>query len=173
MPEVFHETFQDLDTSLEEEDVHLIQCDPNYCIWFADNDCFELSTNLPKMAKQIERHEGRQGFQGFLSFMRESGKHYDISMAHVLSRNFPHLLSMLRHQFLLKVPSMHPFESIYSRVSRYFQSDKLRRVFTFASMYLGMSPFDAPGTYSLLQYTELAHGISYPKGGFQKVKSSV
>lgn len=36
-------------------------------------------------------------------------------------------------------------------------------------MYMGMSPFDAPGTYSLLQYTELAEGIWYPKGGFHKV----
>ena len=26
---------------------------------------------------------------------------------------------------------------------------------------MGMSPFDAPGTYSLLQYTELAEGIWY------------
>ena len=34
---------------------------------------------------------------------------------------------------------------------------------------MGMSPFDAPGTYSLLQYTELAEGIWYPKGGFYRV----
>ena len=26
---------------------------------------------------------------------------------------------------------------------------------------MGMSPFDTPGTYSLLQYTELAEGIWY------------
>lgn len=34
---------------------------------------------------------------------------------------------------------------------------------------MGMSPFDAPGTYSLLQYTELAEGIWYPVGGFHRV----
>lgn len=121
------------------------------------------------MGKQIEPHEGKQGFQQFLAFMKESGNHYDLSMAHVMSRNFPHLFSMLRPQFLKSVFTLHPFESVYSRASRYFKSEKLRRVFTFASMYLGMSPFDAPGTYSLLQYTELAHGIAYPIGGFQKV----
>ena len=32
------------------------------------------------------------------------------------------------------------------------------------------SPFDAPGTYSLLQYTELAEGIWYPIGGFNAVR---
>ena len=30
--------------------------------------------------------------------------------------------------------------------------------FTFQNMYLGLSPYDAPATYSLLQYTELAEG---------------
>jgi phytoene dehydrogenase-like protein len=37
---------------------------------------------------------------------------------------------------------------------------------SFATMYMGMSPFEAPGTYSLLQYTELTEGIWYPRGGF-------
>ena len=36
-----------------------------------------------------------------------------------------------------------------------------------------MSPFDAPGTYSLLQYTELAEGIWYPRGGFHKIVSTL
>nr|CAG8993150.1 Amine oxidase [Penicillium sclerotiorum] len=40
-------------------------------------------------------------------------------------------------------------------------------------MYLGMNPFEAPGTYSLLQYTELAHGILYPEGGFVKILEAI
>jgi phytoene desaturase len=36
-------------------------------------------------------------------------------------------------------------------------------------MYLGLSPFDAPATYSLLQYTELAGGVWYPMGGLYRV----
>ena len=35
----------------------------------------------------------------------------------------------------------------YTGASAYFKTDRLRRVFTFASMYMGMSPFDAPRTY--------------------------
>ncbi|TVY93136.1 Phytoene desaturase [Lachnellula willkommii] len=76
--------------------------------------------------------------------------------------------SFLRHLFAL-----HPFESIYSRASKYFYTERLRRVFTFGSMYMGMSPFDAPGTYSLLQYTELAEGIWYPVGGFHAVVAAI
>jgi len=35
-------------------------------------------------------------------------------------------------------------------------------------MYLGLSPYDAPATYSLLQYTELAEGVWYPMGGMYR-----
>ena len=86
MREVFEETFQDLGTSLEQENVRLVKCEPNY-----------------------------------------------------------------------------------SRAARYFYSEKMRRVWTFGSMYLGMSPYRAPGTYSLLQYIETVDGIWYPAGGFQRV----
>ncbi|PHH82736.1 hypothetical protein CDD82_4992 [Ophiocordyceps australis] len=169
MPQVFDDTFRHFGTSLEQEKIHLVKCEPNYRIWFADNTSFENSTNLDRMRLQIEPLEGKNGFQRFLAFMKEAGQHYDLSMAHILSRNFANYASMLHSKLLASIVQMHISESVYSRASRYFSSDKLRRVFTFNSMYLGMSPYEALGTYSLLQYTELAHGIAYPIGGFQKV----
>ncbi len=40
-------------------------------------------------------------------------------------------------------------------------------------MYLGLSPYDAPATFSLLQYTELADGIWIPRGGMYRVIESL
>jgi phytoene desaturase (3,4-didehydrolycopene-forming) len=169
MPEVFYQTFHELGTTPEKENVRLLTCEPNYRIWFSDNDHLEMSTDISKMKPQIERLEGHGGLEGLFGFLRESGQHYDLSMEHVLCKDFPNIWAMLRPGLLFSLLSLHPFESMYGRVKRYFKTDKLRRAFTFASMYLGMNPFEAPGTYSLLQYTELAHGILYPEGGFVKV----
>ncbi|KAF1970883.1 phytoene desaturase [Bimuria novae-zelandiae CBS 107.79] len=169
LPRLFRETFEDLGTSVEEEGVHLVKCDPNYNIHFHDNVNFKMSTNLPLMKQEIERFEGIDGFERYLSFLQESHRHYEQSVIHVLKKNFYSLLSMARPSFLRYLQTLHPFESIYSRASKYFKTERLRRVFTFASMYMGESPFDAPGTYSLLQYTELVEGIWYPIGGFWKV----
>ncbi|THW53918.1 phytoene desaturase [Aureobasidium pullulans] len=157
LPRLFHKTFADLDTTLEAEGVHIVKCEPNYNMWFGDGEKFQLSTDLALMKEQVERWEGKDGYSRYLS------------VEHVLSRNFTSITSMLRPSFLGRVFELHPFESIYSRASKYFWTERLRRVFTFASMYMGMSPFDAPGTYSLLQYTELTEGIWYPVGGFHKV----
>ncbi|KAK5012172.1 ATP-binding cassette transporter CGR1, partial [Cryomyces antarcticus] len=169
LPHLFAEAFHDLDTSLEAEGVKLIKCEPNYNLWFGDGESFELSTDLARMKTEVEKWEGKDGFERYLGFLQESHRHYELSVKHVLRKNFTSLLSMLRPSFLRHLLALHPFESIYSRASKYFWTERLRRVFTFGSMYMGMSPFDAPGTYSLLQYTELAEGIWYPEGGFHKI----
>ncbi|KAF7715188.1 Uncharacterized protein PECH_005575 [Penicillium ucsense] len=173
MPECFQQTFEELGTTPEKENVKLLTCDPNYRIWFSDGDHLEMSTDIAKMKPQIERLEGANGLEGVFGFLKESGAHYDLAMEHVLCKDFPNIFAMLRPGLVKSLLALHPFESMFSRVKRYFKSDKLRRAFTFASMYLGMNPFEAPGTYSLLQYTELAHGILYPEGGFVKVLEAV
>ena len=169
LPHLFREAFHDLDTSLEAEGVELMKCEPNYNLWFGDGESFELSTDVSRMKDEVEKWEGKDGFERYLGFLQEAHRHYELSVTHVLKKNYTSLLSMARPSFLRHLLALHPFESIYSRASKYFWTERLRRVFTFGSMYMGMSPFDAPGTYSLLQYTELAEGIWYPKGGFHSV----
>ncbi|CAJ2503853.1 Uu.00g112470.m01.CDS01 [Anthostomella pinea] len=173
LPKLFQETFHDLDTSLEDEGVELLRCPTNYNVWFADGENFELSTDLARMKAQIERWEGKDGFARYLAWLREAHVHYELSVRDVLHQNFTRLLDLAVPRFVLTGLRIHPLHSIWNRASKYFWSERLRRVFTFATMYMGMSPFDAPATYSLLQYTELAEGIWYPKGGFQTVLAAL
>ncbi|KAK1054159.1 ATP-binding cassette transporter CGR1 [Friedmanniomyces endolithicus] len=169
LPRLFHQTFAELGTSLEEEGVALRKREPNYRIWFGDGEAFEMSSDLAKMKKEVERWEGKEGWERYLGYLQEAHRHYELSVEHVLLKNFTSLASMCRPSFLRHLFALHPFESIWTRAGKYFWTERLRRVFTFGSMYMGMSPFDAPGTYSLLQYTELCEGIWYPVGGFHRV----
>ncbi len=166
LPKLFRETFHDLETSLEAEGVALLKCEPNYNLWFGDGESFELSSDMSVMKREIEKWEGKQGFERYLQWLGEAHRHYEVSVREVLHKNFTSVFNLLRPSFLRHLGELHPFESIYSRAAKYFWTERLRRVFTFGSMYMGMSPFDAPGTYSLLQYTELAEGIWYPVGGY-------
>ncbi|KAH6697530.1 phytoene dehydrogenase [Plectosphaerella plurivora] len=170
LPQLFQETFRDLGTTMEGAGVDLLRCQgTNYNIWFHDGELFRHSSDLAVMKEEIERWEGKAGFARYLQWLREAHSHYEVSVSDVLHRNFTALVELARPDFLRHVITLHPLESIWSRASRYFWTERLRRVFTFATMYMGMSPFDAPATYSLLQYTEYAEGIWYPKGGFHKV----
>ena len=49
-------------------------------------------------------------------------------------------------------------------MGKYFKTDKLRKAFSFHSMFLGLSPFDALAMYSLITYADLVEGMQYPDG---------
>jgi len=46
-------------------------------------------------------------------------------------------------------------------------------VFTFQDMYTGLSPYESPATYSLMQYTELSAGLYYPLGGMYRIAEAL
>jgi phytoene dehydrogenase-like protein len=54
-------------------------------------------------------------------------------------------------------------------MSAYFTEPRLKAAFTFQDVYMGLSPFEAPATFSMMPYTELAHGVFYPEGGMYRV----
>jgi phytoene desaturase len=54
-------------------------------------------------------------------------------------------------------------------MSAYFDDPRLKAAFTFQDVYMGLSPFEAPATFSMMPYTELAHGVWYPRGGMYSV----
>src|SRR5690349_2149532 len=100
LPRLFHETFEDLGTTMEDEGVHIVKCEPNYSIHFHDGTAFKLSTDIALMKQEIERFEGTDGFSRYLQFMREAHRHYEVSVIHVLKKNFTSYLSMARPRFL-------------------------------------------------------------------------
>ena len=34
---------------------------------------------------------------------------------------------------------------------------------------MGLSPFEAPATFSMMPFSELAHGVYYPMGGMYRI----
>ncbi len=163
MPEVWEETFAALGEKLSDH-LDLRRIDPTYKVRFEDGLQLELTSNIGEMQTQLEKVE-KTAFTGFLNYIAEGSKHYKVSLEKFVGRNFYNIfdyfsLSNLPLLFQLKALSKH-----YANVSRFFKDERLKAAFTFQNMYLGLSPYDAPATYSLLQYTELAEGVWYPMGG--------
>ncbi|RAH68116.1 phytoene desaturase family protein [Aspergillus aculeatinus CBS 121060] len=174
MPEYFEEVFAALDTTMAAEGVELLKCDPNYRIYYADaSPPLDMSTDMAAMQSVVEAHEGRWGWERFLQFLVEAGRHYNLSRQHVLYSNYPHVWSIVKPGMIRNTFRLHPFTSVYARAAHYVKSERLRQALTFASMYLGMNPFEAPGTYSLLQYAEFVYGVWYPRGGFRRVLDAI
>ena len=71
---------------------------------------------------------------------------------------------------------VNPLELLLSQswqMSNYFKQPKLKALFSFQELYVGLTPYNAPGVFSLLAATELTDGVWYPKGGFQTVRDAL
>ncbi|KAI8975961.1 phytoene dehydrogenase [Pilobolus umbonatus] len=172
MPELFKEAFADLDENIDDH-IELLRCHNNYKVHFDDGEAIQLSSDLTRMKEEMERVEGPEGFGRFLDFLKETHVHYEQGVDIAIKRNFETIWDLIRIKYLPAIFRLHLFDKIYSRASKYFMTKKMRMAFTFQTMYMGMSPYDAPAVYSLLQYTEFADGIWYPRGGFHKVVEKV
>lgn len=163
MPEVWEETFAALGETMSDH-LELKRIDPTYKVHFDDGLQLELTSDIGKMQTQLEKVE-KTAFTGFLNYIAEGSKHYKMSLQKFVGRNF---YSIFQYFSLRNLPLLFQLKALqkhYANTGRFFKDERLKAAFTFQNMYLGLSPYDAPATYSLLQYTELAEGVWYPMGG--------
>ena len=163
MPEVWEETFTALGEKMSDH-LDLRRIDPTYKVHFDDGLQLELTSNIGDMQTQLESVE-KTAFTGFLNYIAEGAKHYKISLEKFVGRNFFSIFDYFSLRNLPLIFKLKALDKHYRNTGRFFKDERLKAAFTFQNMYLGLSPYDAPATYSLLQYTELAEGVWYPLGG--------
>jgi len=163
MPEVWEETFASLGERMSDH-LDLRRIDPTYKVHFDDGLQLQLTSNIGDMQTQLENVEPT-AFTGFLSYLAEGARHYKLSLEKFVGRNFYNIFEYFSLANLPLIFQLKALQKHYTNTSHFFKDERLKAAFTFQNMYLGLSPYDAPATYSLLQYTELAEGVWYPMGG--------
>lgn len=167
MPEVFRETYEALGHVMSDH-LDLRRIDPTYRIRFADGLELSLTADLLRMQDQLESIEPGS-FGGLLRYLDEGHRHYHMSLERFVGRNFRSLAEYFSPANLPLLFQLKALRKHYANIGNYFDDPRLKAAFTFQNMYLGLSPYDAPATYSLLQYTELADGVWFPLGGMYRV----
>jgi phytoene desaturase len=163
MPDVWRSTYADLGEDLDQH-LDLIRLDPTYRVHFHDGSSIDLSSNLVLMREQLDRLSPGS-FEAYLRYLGEGYRHYTLSLQKFVGRNFYSLLDYFSPANLPLLFQLKALVKHSSNIARYFKDERLQAAFTFQNMYLGLSPYDAPATYSLLQYTELGEGVWFPRGG--------
>lgn len=167
MPLVYEAEFAALGANLHER-LSLIRVDPTYHLVFDDGQQLALTSDLNAMREQLEAIEPGS-FQGFLHYLEEGQRHYQIGMKRLVNRDFrtaSQFFNLINIPLLFTVKPLIPH---YQHMAAYFTQPRLKAAFTFQDIYMGLSPFSAPATFSMMPYTELAHGVWYPEGGMYGV----
>lgn len=167
MPLLYEAEFAALGTSMRAQ-LDLLRVDPTYHLVFDDGSQLALTSDMNSMREQLETFE-RGSFQSLQRYMEEGGRHYDLSLEKLVNRDFRKASEFFRLEHIPLIYQLKPFANHYRNVSAYFDDPRLKAAFTFQDVYMGLSPFEAPATFSMMPYTELAHGVYYPRGGMYSI----
>jgi phytoene desaturase len=167
MPFVLEKAFASVGRRLADY-LTLHRCDPNYRLRWRDGTSLTLTSELTRMREELERVEPGS-FERYLRFLAKGQARHDISLEHFVGKHFDSLGEFLAPANLPRILQVGAHQKLHAQVSRAFQDPHLREAMSFQTMYLGLSPYEAPAVFSLLPYTELAVGIWYPMGGMGEI----
>ena len=164
LDELFEETGRSSNTYL---DFRLL--DPMYQLNFCDKTM--LARSRPEdMKAEIEQAFPGEG-RNLDKFLLAESKRFE-KLYPCLQKPYGTLASLLSSTLLAAVPHISAGRSLHDVLSKYFKAEELRLAFTFQSKYLGMSPWDCPGLFTMIPYTEHAHGVYHVQGGLCRISEA-
>lgn len=166
MKETFEETYRAIGQDLNRR-ITFKALDPNYRIYYHDGTHIDLYNSMAKLSAEVERVEPGVTERLF-RFIGDSAKKYELGMDFV-DRNYDHITDLANPMAGVRMVQTRAYQNLYEQVGKYFHTDKLRKAFSFHSMFLGLSPFDALAMYSLITYADLVEGMNYPMGGIYSI----
>ncbi|WP_337193908.1 phytoene desaturase family protein [Pontibacillus yanchengensis] len=169
MPHILEELFQAADRKLDDY-MDLQELDPMYDLFFSDKQ-LTMYRNPEKMIQQIYNHfPGDE--HGYTRFMNDTRKRMNALMP-VLQNRHHRLIDYIHPRTLKALPYLALGKSLYGVLSDYFTSEQLKLAFTFQAKYLGMSPWECPGAFSILSFMEHEYGVFHPIGGVNQISETM
>lgn len=171
MLDPFRSLFRDVGERMEDH-LEITLCDPSYRVFYRDGDTIDGTPNAARMIEQLARWSQRDSDR-YAAFLGEIGGLYHEAVPNFVRKNFRSILDFGGPKGLSIVLRRRMLGNLGRRVENIFESPKSRMLFSFQTMYLGLSPFDAPWVYAVLTYMEYGEGIWYPKGGLVAINDAL
>lgn len=143
--------------------------DPMYALNFPGKTMLARS-DPEAMKAEVEKHFPGEG-AGLDRFLERESLRFR-KLYPCLQKPYGSLASLISPTLMAAAPHIAAGRSLHSVLARYFRSEELRLAFTFQSKYLGMSPWDCPGLFTMIPYTEHAHGVYHVMGGLCRISDA-
>lgn len=170
-PWVFQRLFEKAGRSLPAA-VKLMPVDPSIMFLWPDGQHFHLSSNLCQLVSEVERVEPG-GTPGLMAFLADANAKYRIAFDKLVchnARNWVDWFSRLSPPDLWRTAI---WRSLDRELGRFFRSPLIRDALGSYGMYLGGSPYQLPGLFSILAYGELSQGLWLPRWGIYALVQAI
>lgn len=162
-PWVFRNVFEAAGKRMEDY-VELLPVEPAVAFQWEDGTRLQLTSEMDQLVEAFAKVEPGSG-PGLQRFFADAGAKYDLAFQKLVNRNADSPLDWARAMSFAEMAKLGLWRSLYGELGRFFKSPHIREALGAYGMYLGGSPFDLPGFFSILAYGELAYGLWLPKNG--------
>lgn len=163
MPELLDEAFAAVGESSADR-LDLTAMDPAYRARFADGSTIAVRTDADAMETEIRELAGPRDAAGYRELRQWLGELYAVQRDRFIGANFDSPLQLLRPE-LARLAALGGFGTLGPRIARFVTDERVRRLFTFQSLYAGLHPARALAAYGVISYMDTVGGVYFPRGG--------
>jgi phytoene desaturase len=170
-PWVFEELFRATGRDMKDY-VKLLRVEPSISFQWPDGTRFTLSSDFGRLLEECERVEPGSRPQA-IRYLRDAEAKYRVAFEKLVTSNERGYLRWLGALTLRELLKTSVWRSLDSELKRFFRSRHIREALGSYGMYLGGSPYELPGLFSILAYGEMAYGLWLPEGGIYALVEAV
>ena len=171
MPDIIDDAFAAVGENRSDR-LDLMTVDPAYHAQFADGSSLDVHSDADQMANAIEEFSGAKQAAGYRKLRDWLTRLYRTEFDGFIAKNFDSPLSLVNPQ-LARLAAIGGFRKWDTMVNRHITDSRLRRVFTFQSLYAGVAPRQALAVYAVIAYMDTISGVFFPRGGMRALPDAL
>jgi len=145
---------------------------PLYRAHYPDGATLDVHSDPDRMAAEVERVCGPAEAAGYRRFVEFVTRLYRLEMGGFIDRNLDGPWDLLTPD-LARLVAIGGFRRLQPKIRQYFADPRTQRIFSFQSMYAGLSPYDALAIYAVIAYMDSVAGVYFPAGGIHAVPTAL
>ncbi|MEV4314483.1 phytoene desaturase family protein [Actinocrispum sp. NPDC049592] len=150
----------------------LVKLDPAYRAHFPDGSEISVFSGEDAMADEVRRVAGAREADGYRKLRRWLTELYRVERDSFIGANFDSPLDLVGSR-LASLVALGGFGKLGPAIGRYLSDPRLRRLFSFQSLYAGVPPRKALAAYGVIAYMDTIAGVWFPRGGVNAVAQAM
>ena len=167
MPDLLDEALGAVGDSLRDR-LDLVRLDPAYRAVFADGSTIDVHGDPLLMEEQVRQAAGPAEAAGYRRLRTWLEELYRVQMRSFIDANFDSPLGLVGRD-LARLTALGGFGRLGPKIGSFLKDDRLRRIYSFQSLYAGVAPARALAAYAVIAYMDTVAGVFFPRGGMHAV----
>ena len=173
MPQLYKELFEFCNRNPDDY-IPMVRLDPMYTVYFKDHPTppVPVSNDLVQWRETLESISEKDA-AGFFSYLNDLNEGFNVAWDAILQKPFRKQSDFYTPSMLKKGLSMKVGGNANLFIEKYIQSEQLKQIISFQTLYIGISPSKSPSFYTMIPVIQFLYGIWFIKGGMYTMATAM